>query len=289
MKNAKIVSGILARLLVIVIVTVFLSQGIALLSAITLGVTGFETMAVGPDFFLSLIYSSVAVIPAVFIVYTMFKDDFSMGWKENRLMTKGVEGSVWGIFLITVPFLFVWLLGGVRVANVSFNSEVLKNIGLGIILFLLVAISEELLLRGYLQGILKKHFGVKAAIIAGSLLFSLLHIGNPDIMQNPIPLIVLFIAGILFGVSREVTGGLWVPIGIHFTWNLFQGHIYGFEVSGMDFSPAVIEIERTGHQLVSGGNFGLEGSLITLLFLIGAVYLHWRYYNGRRSDEYAEQ
>ena len=229
---------------------------------------------------ISLIISNIAFISAVFITYRLFekKSKFSLGWNQQKPVQNGIEGSLWGIIIITIPFLIVWVLGGIRILNISLDLPVLKGLIYGIILFFFVAVSEELLVRGYIQGIIKEHFGIKPAIIVGSLFFAALHMFNQNIFQTPIPLIVLLLAGILFGISREITGGLWIPIGIHFTWNLFQGNIYGFAVSGFEFGPSILEIEQKGHHLISGGGFGLEGSIVTTVFLILLIYVHWWYY-----------
>ncbi|MEJ6950753.1 CPBP family intramembrane glutamic endopeptidase [Natronospora cellulosivora (SeqCode)] len=290
MEHFKNIVWIIAKLVLVY----FFSIMVSLLIGIPIGLIIFELseagreLSVENEMFINIIIGNLAMIIGIFIVYKIFekRSNLSIGWKDDDLVNKGIEGSLWGIFLITIPFLFVLLLGGIQILSVGFNLAVLKNLAIGVLLFLLVAISEELLVRGYIQGLIKQKYGVKAAIIAGSLIFALLHIFNPNILQSPIPLIVLFIAGILFGVSREVTGSLWVPIGIHFTWNLFQGHIYGFEVSGGEFGPTVFEIERIGHQLINGGPFGLEGSIVTTIFLILAIYLHyWVYVEWKRKKK----
>lgn len=230
--------------------------------------------------------SQISIIIAVFITYKIFqeKDQISLGLKERSFLKKGLEGSIWGIVLITVPFFIVWLFRSINIVDINTGFMVIKSLGKMILLYLTVAFGEEIISRGYIHGLIKRYYGIKPAIIVTSLIFSLLHIFNDNFLQNPLPLISLFLAGVLFGVSREVTGGLWVPIGIHFTWNLFQGNVYGFEVSGLNFGLSVLEIERTGHPLITGGEFGLEGSLVTIIFMILAIYIHWWYYKKRRDS-----
>jgi membrane protease YdiL (CAAX protease family) len=156
-----------------------------------------------------------------------------------------------------------------------------------IVLFIGVAISEEYLSRGYLHSLIKRDFGPRVSILINSILFALLHIANPNILQNPLPLINIFLAGILFGVAREATGGLWLPIGMHFTWNLFMGNVYGISVSGMDLGGSIISSQPSGNPIISGGDFGLEGSIVTTILLVLYSLIIWKFYSKRKEQESA--
>jgi membrane protease YdiL (CAAX protease family) len=230
-----------------------------------------------------LIISSLMTIIAVLLMYYIFdrKRGLSLGWVQNNRWRAGLEGSVWGICFITASFLAIWLFGGINVVGIDLGREVLQGILSAVVLFILVAIGEELLCRGYWYGLIHRYFGALMAIIATSVLFAALHLYNDHILQSPVPVINLLLAGLLFGVAREVTNGLWVPIGIHFTWNLFQGHIFGFAVSGLDIPGSVIRIETTGHHLISGGGFGAEGSLLTGALIIAFTILIFWWYGKR--------
>jgi len=294
MESFKKLMGIIGRLVLLVLFMLgIMSLAGMIFFPIYYNLTGSEMQFVGQglqnmtenELIIFQIFSNIMMILAVYITYKIFqeKDLISLGLKEKSFLKKGVEGSVWGIIFITIPFLIIWVFRSINIVNINLNSMVIKSLGKGILLYLAVAFGEEVVSRGYIYGLLKRYYGIKPAIIVTSLIFSLLHILNDNFLQNPVPLISIFLAGILFGVSREVTGGLWVPIGIHFTWNLFQGNIYGFEVSGMNFGLSVLEIERVGHSLITGGEFGLEGSLVTTILLVLFIYLHWWYYKQRNN------
>jgi membrane protease YdiL (CAAX protease family) len=220
---------------------------------------------------------TICVIGAVILMYISFerKSGLSLGWKQKQPIRAAIVGSNWGIALMSGLFLGIWAFGGLQVMDVQFDRAVIGSLVFGLILFGLVAINEELLCRGYIQGMLRRHMGPFLAIAITSLLFTSLHLMNDNVMDSPIPLINLFLAGVLLGVSREVTGGLWVPIGIHFTWNYFQGYIYGFEVSGNIIEDSLITIEAQGNELLSGGSFGAEGSLLATVILIVFIYVFW--------------
>jgi len=137
----------------------------------------------------------------------------------------------------------------------------------------LIAISEELVFRGYILNNLMQSFNKWIALIISALLFTLFHIANPAV--GAIPLISLFLAGMLFGMNYVYTKNLWFSIALHFSWNLFQGPLSGYKISGVDFS-SLLQIELKGDSSITGGDFGFEGSFIAtaLLFItIAVLYL----------------
>ncbi|WP_424769415.1 lysostaphin resistance A-like protein [Paenibacillus sp. sgz302251] len=218
---------------------------------------------------------------AAFMMYAFFerKRGWPLGLKQPRGAIWTVRGLLTGIILMSVSYLLIWSFGGIDWTWVGFSVDVNRSLLDGLILFTCVAVYEEIFSRGYVQGLFKYHYGSKAAIIISSLLFALMHGFNPGTFDSPFPIINLMLAGILLAVAREVSGGLWMPIGIHLTWNYFQGNIYGFKVSGTDLVPSVMETELTGPVPLSGGTFGLEGSFITTLVTIlgiSAVYLIYK-------------
>jgi hypothetical protein len=87
---------------------------------------------------------------------------------------------------------------------------------------------------------------------------------------------IIFLWGILFGAAYILTGRLAMPIGIHIAWNLFQGNVFGFPVSGTTFSSetvTIFSIQQSGPELWTGGAFGPEGGLLGLLVIIAGIFL----------------
>ena len=99
-------------------------------------------------------------------------------------------------------------------------------------------------------------------MIGSSAIFSLLHLFNPG---ASIPaLIGLFAAGLLFAYAYLATRQLWLPIGLHLSWNLSEGPIFGFPVSGLP-GQGLLEVDVSGPALITGGAFGPEAGLVGLL------------------------
>jgi membrane protease YdiL (CAAX protease family) len=149
----------------------------------------------------------------------------------------------------------------------------IKEILLSIGLFIIVAINEEVLMRGYVLRNLMYSYNKHIALIFSSILFSLMHGLNPN--MEWLSYLNLFLAGILLGSTYIFTKNLWFPIALHFSWNFFQT-LFGFNVSGQDFY-SLIEFKIAKTNLINGGLFGFEGSIFCIviqLILITAILIY---------------
>lgn len=149
----------------------------------------------------------------------------------------------------------------------------------------LAAFDEEIIFRGYiLNSMMDSSKNRWIALGGSSLLFALMHAANPGVWSNWVPMTELFAAGFILGISYTFTKNLWFPTFFHFGWNFFQG-LLGFEISGINVdSWKMISHKNTGNvpDIVSGGVFGIEGSVITLTCTIICTYLIFKYYNEQR-------
>jgi len=175
-------------------------------------------------------------------------------------------------------FFVLWLLGAITITGyVGFKPGVFI---VSMMLFL-AAFDEELIFRGYVLNNMMDSSSRWVALAGSSALFALMHAGNPSVWSNWVPMTELFAAGFILGISYTFTKNLWFPTFFHFGWNFFQG-LFGFEISGINVdSWKMISHENTGNipDIVSGGAFGIEGSVITLSCTIICTYLIFKYYN----------
>ena len=130
------------------------------------------------------------------------------------------------------------------------------------------ALVEELLFRGILFRWLEEFGGSWFALAATSALFGLAHIFNPNASALSSFAIALE-AGLLLGGAYMLTRSLWMPIGLHAAWNFTQGFVWDVPVSGID-QQGLVEARLSGPELLSGGAFGLEASLIAMLIATAA-------------------
>ena len=148
-----------------------------------------------------------------------------------------------------------------------------------LILFV-AAFDEEIVFRGYLLNNLMDSMNRWWALGISSLVFALMHAGNPNVWSTFVPMTELFAAGFILGISYTFTKNLWFPTFFHFGWNFFQG-LFGFEISGMGVdSWKAIAHENSGQvpDIISGGAFGIEGSIIALCSTILGTGLIYMYY-----------
>lgn len=135
--------------------------------------------------------------------------------------------------------------------------------------YLVFAGIEELINRGYLFQALCEGVGILAAALIFSLIFSLVHIMNPDF--SILAGIFLFIHALLYTIAYLKTRSLWTPIGLHMAWNFTQGPVAGMKVSGTAVDNSFLLTEVSGPDLLTGGSFGVEGGLVAII--ISAIIL----------------
>jgi membrane protease YdiL (CAAX protease family) len=192
------------------------------------------------------------------------------------------------IFLVELAAGWVKITGFLRPGA---SGPFWGQIGLAIILFICVGIYEELLARGYqlrnlAEGFCLPQLNPRTALVIGyilsSIIFGLLHAGNPN--ASLISTLNLFLAGLFLGLGYVLTGELALPIGLHITWNFFEGNVFGFPVSGANAGATFIAIQQGGPDFFTGGAFGPEAGLVGILAIIlGAILIAWwvRHTTGR--------
>jgi len=125
------------------------------------------------------------------------------------------------------------------------------------------AVLEELLLRAVVFRLVEQTAGTTIAVVFSAALFGLLHALNPGatVVSNGA---IAIEAGVLLAVAYALTRNLWFVIGIHLGWNFTEGSLFGAKVSGGAASHALMRTSISGPDLISGGGFGPEASLVSV-------------------------
>lgn len=195
------------------------------------------------------------------------------GWGRSLL-----RGALFVVFLYVVGFGLSLLLGAVEVVGFLFSPISLL---VSLLLYFFVAVTEEVIGRGFFLGrMLDGGINKFVALFISAVLFSLMHLFNPNFAF--VPFLNIMLAGCFLGASYIYTRNLCFPIALHWFWNWIQGSVLGYKVSGNEFSNEnLLILHFPEENLINGGTFGFEGSILcSLLLVLGTVIILRHYYKG---------
>jgi membrane protease YdiL (CAAX protease family) len=186
------------------------------------------------------------------------------------------RGFLLGALLMTAVTGVIALGGGYQLlgwATIPEDTTRAALLARAVLIFLAVGIFEEVLFRGVVFRQLEQAIGTWLAITASALFFGFGHRGNPGVTWVSI-LAIAIEAGALLGAAYVATRSLWMPIGLHWAWNLFEGPVWGSPVSGLPLA-VLADARFPGPRLLTGGAFGPEASLPGMLLggALGAWFL----------------
>ena len=199
--------------------------------------------------------------------------DFGLSMDRDWWIDCGF-GLVLGGLLMSAIFLVQFALGWITITGVFAGEALLSAVAGSLLLFLIVGIYEELLLRGYLltnlaegaRGILGIAGAIAFGTLVSSVVFGVFHASNPN--ATLVSTVSISFAGVMLALGYVLTGEIAIPIGLHVTWNLFQGTVYGFPVSGLELGPSIVAVETEGPRVITGGGFGPEAGLIGVAAMV---------------------
>jgi uncharacterized protein len=147
--------------------------------------------------------------------------------------------------------------------------------GLTVVGLFLVGLAEELRNRGILFRLLEQSLGTWIAVALSALAFGFVHWTNPGATLWS-SLAIALEGGVLLAALYAATRSLWIPIGVHWAWNLFEGPVFGAAVSGNSVG-ALARGVLTGPAWLTGGQFGPEAGLPALIVggALGALAVVW--------------
>ena len=197
----------------------------------------------------------------------------SLGWELQGFAGEALTGLFIGPALLCLTSVLLLLSGHLEWTDIVWDPSTLF-ISLG--LMALIAFSEELVFRGYILGNLLESFHNRfLALSISAFLFACFHLTNPGL--HTLAFANLFLVGLLLGINYIYTKNLWFSFLFHLSWNFFQGPILGFKVSGLTL-PSLLQAEPKGDLFLTGGDFGLEGSILnTLISFASVLILAWAF------------
>lgn len=137
----------------------------------------------------------------------------------------------------------------------------------------MVATFEELVFRAILFRIVEQRWGLRIAVVSNVLLFALAHLPNEHVSVVAVLATAAAGAGLL-GVYL-LTRRVWIAMGMHFAWNYLFDAMMSVPVSG-HAARGWIQVAPAGPEWLSGGAYGVEGSVVTLLAWSAAAVVLFR-------------
>ena len=204
---------------------------------------------------------------------------FSLGFQFRGYKDDLVLGIFLGAGIIGLGFgtLYVFNFLSVESIRFSFNNHILY-----IIVFFLVAVGEEVSVRGFILKNLSSSLNKYISLVLSSLAYVYLQVNigvtgvnlNMIAVKGIVSLLNFFLFGILLGLYCIYRNNLWFPIGLNFSWNYLKGPVCNF----WNYHPGMNTI--FSHDLNA---IEFENSiLLTSLTMLGIIFVHKRYNSNNR-------
>jgi len=216
---------------------------------------------------LSVLVVAIIVLSVYINLYRYYEKRKIAELSTKKLPKYLATGILLGFVLQSLTIGVIYLNKGFSVISVNSVAYVIPSLAM-----VTAAILEEVLFRGIIFRITEEKLGSYMAPAISALIFGAIHLVNPNSTLVS-GLAVAIEAGLLLGAAYIYTRNLWFPIAIHFAWNFTQSGIYGASTSGHAITKSLLTTKIGGSQMISGGQFGPEGSVQALIFCLVATII----------------
>lgn len=195
------------------------------------------------------------------------------GWIRNLAI-----GSLLGAASLFLAAVLARLSRGIHFqADAVGGRQIGETLAVSLLIFLLAAAAEEALFRGYPLQTLTRANLAWVGVLLTSIPFALAHLSNP----NAVPAFTFVntaLAGVWLAIAYLRTRSLWLPFGLHWSWNWAQASVLGLPVSGINrLAPApLLHAINSGPDWLTGGTYGIEGGAACTVALIVSTLIVWR-------------
>jgi hypothetical protein len=222
-----------------------------------------------------------SVVPLLVILYVTWvmirwanhKPFAAVGlWIHPRALRECAMGLLIGFLMMTGIFLVEMALGVLTLTWRGLTlTELAGAVSISLLFFAASALFEELLFRGYVFQTLIQWVTFLPALVVMSVLFGLAHAYNPH--ATVLSTVNVILAGVWLSFAYFKTRSLWVPFGLHLSWNFAQTTIYAFPTSGLAFAERRLFLSmQSGPEWLTGGEFGPEGGVLATIALVAATW-----------------
>ena len=252
--------------------------------------TDYDTLISGTSF-PSLVVYTLLLLAIIFLV----KQNSNIKFSEIGVNgEKGIEyfcyGSLIGAFIVMIIFYLLYFSN-------SILFEINKNIVYTdifriFLIFFIVALADQILVRNYLLTFFTKMMGIRNSVILISTLLFLICFSVakwfkiPDI-ETVIYLINIFLSYTLFSLIYYFYGNMWLLVGLSAFNNFFQTVVFGSRLDTVYAINPLIKLKIIEkYSLLNGGNYGFEaGIYYTTLYLSGILFMIYKITSKKQTEE----
>lgn len=238
---------------------------------------------------LIMYYGYVILIGIMFLYWKLFQKKTLSELGFTQKVGSYITGVITGTVLVVISVFLVVLAGAI-----SYNG-LFENINNGFILlmlggFICQGAMEEVLCRGIVMGLLMKRTSAPVAIGLSSVMFTIPHLFNMTLSGGVFiffAIVNLFLISIVFSLLTLYYKSIWAACGFHSIWNFILYNIFGMNLSGNDeIKAAVFDMRSVGNNILNGGIYGIEASVVTAIVLAVTVIILFVIINrkGRMTD-----
>jgi len=233
--------------------------------------------------------ASIVGIPLIFVITKyLWKRDFT--WMRLHFnLTYFIKGVLGGIILPVVIIIALIIYGNASIVELPnrFTAINLTAVLIGYLgLSMFTAISEEIVFRAIVTREIATKWNWVIATLIGGIYFGLIHVIsviNVVVIMDILWIIISsMIVSFLFVAMYIRSKSLWLPIGFHAGWNYSLTAIIGTKMSGKESLFGMFNLELSGNQIITGGQFGIETSVVSLIaYILIAILLIKYSINGK--------
>ena len=236
-----------------------------------------------PEFMLAMVYRGGLLVIALGVGFLCAHILEELPWRSlgasfhNGWFKDFIVGSAIGFATLVVAVVIAIAGRGLSfsINPVDRTGIVRSMIGSGVI-FVVAAFAEEALFRGYALQTLTRAKLAWLGVALTLALFGAAHLTNPNVVPG-FTLANTAIAGLWFAIAYLRTRSLWLPLGLHWSWNWALGWFFGLPVSGLNLtSHPLLKASDSGATWLTGGSYGIEGGTAATIALALSTLLVWR-------------
>jgi membrane protease YdiL (CAAX protease family) len=187
------------------------------------------------------------------------------------------QGCLFGLCEISAVIGLIALCGGYSFGSLALHgTEILRWGALWCVFFLVVALYEEFLFRGYTQFTLADGIGFWLAAVILSISFGLVH--RQNFGETKVGIAGVMLVGLFWCFTLRRTGSLWFAVGMHASFDFGETFLYSVPDSGLMLPGHLSNAALYGPAWLTGGTPGPEGSVFDFAILILFFYIFHRLY-----------